>query len=172
MAQLIIPPSATLKHNQTSQFTTGIIIPIWTLYGNGALDQFGLYTAPTSGWGTSSIRVHTSTWSHYDATLFQKNADDSLTKISATQGYYENAISQAQLTAVGDVVEFVCPQIHPYMVGLRNTGSTQYFAYYFSLQAIGEYHPSGNHNSSAGLIINQGDVLRFEIVAGGHRDFY
>lgn len=163
----ITPASFTIKNNYVKQFyATGIASPVWTLYGPGSIDQNGIYVAPPTGWGDSVISAHSSTWEYFNTAYFQKNPDDSLTKINNTPGYYSQARSYARLTSVGDKVEVYSHKNNPYWIGLTN-GTTDSFVYFSGWQAVGEWHLAGNYTSGT-IIINSGDLLTFQMIAGGY----
>ena len=163
----ILPTTVENEPAQTQQFTqTGIGYPIWTLDGEGALDQTGLYTFPSSGNGV--IRVHSSFWASFDSAYFTKQDDDRLIKNTATNGFFKNPRSNAGLNQVGDSVVFSPYKTNPYWQGLENAAKTHRFVYFAGAQKFNEYHPNGN-TSSASILPNPqvGDTVRMEIIAGG-----
>jgi hypothetical protein len=161
----ILPTSIELQPTQTQQFTqSGISSPVWTLEGVGTLNQSGLYTG--SAIGSALVRVHSSIWNSVSSS-WTKNADDNLTATGKTN-YFGAAKSNVMLNAIGDFVIFrTLAAPYTYWVGLENDAATERVVLGNATgNAIGEYHPSGNHTSAA--TIAAADFWKMEIISGGY----
>lgn len=98
----ITPSSVILEPGQTQQFIqTGITTPVWTLEGNGTLNETGFYTAPGTA-AEVSVRVGDTIWGTLGANV-SKNADDTLNVISSGSLY---SYLIPVLNNIGDFVEF------------------------------------------------------------------
>ncbi len=162
----ISPASANLQPNETQQFTqSGISSPVWTLDGNGTLNQSGLYAAP-NGVASSLIRVHSAIW-NYVSNSWTKNPDDSLTA-TGNANYFGAAKSNVLLNNVGDFVIFRTMAPYPYWVGLENDAGTErcvLAAVYGG--KLAEFHPNGNYQSPP-VTYAPNQSWKMEIIAGGY----
>lgn len=140
--------------------------------GPGALTQGGLYTAPPAGLADCVVSYHGNAWDGYPGNLLQKNADDSLTKLTNEAGYYGQVTGSARLNSAGDYVEYFAHTVNPYWVGVRNVPGSMEFVYAVNGNAVREYHPSGPLVTSGIFGVSAGDLIKIEVLAGGKLRFY
>jgi hypothetical protein len=168
----VTPASASLAHNQTRQFSvSGITSPFWTLRGAGSITQGGLYTAPPAGIGYQTISVHTEVWSSFNPAYFLKNADDTLTRLNTLAGAGGQALSLPAIVSAGDSVEYISHVTNPQWIGVKDASGFTDMEFVYNSGVIREIHPSGNQSAST-TVINQGDLIRIEVIAGGKLRFY
>lgn len=106
----ISPSSANLQPNETEQFTqTGISSPVWSVSGNGTINQAGLFTAGTLN---DIIIVHEPAWESLNNTCWGKQSDDSLASTGSVD-YFASAVSFGKLNLTGDW----CAAVLPYRSG-------------------------------------------------------
>jgi hypothetical protein len=165
----ISPVSVELEPSASQQFTqSGISSPVWTLDGDGSLNQSGFYLAPGSI-GSANVRVHPSAWNSVNSAYWTKNADDSLTKNTDNFGGFAQATSVALLNNVGDFVEYISVGSYAYWIGLEDDSQTyRVVASSFAGGEIREYNGSFFNQGSIGGVITAGNVIKFEIIIGGY----
>lgn len=159
MIPTVIPASVILKNNYVKQFyATGITSPVWTLYGPGSLDQYGIYVAPPTGWGDCVAEAASSFWLSTNATNLQRNSDDSLTVLHA-DWMWQQAESNPNITQPGDYFEVEVYEPVCYVLQAANATRDKVFGLQSGCvyEAFGGSPLIGPGNSFA-----IGDIVRIE----------
>lgn len=164
----ITPPSVTLEPLDEQTFTTDISTPVWTLHGDGTLNQSGEYVAPSSTSDTIIVEAATDFWATVNGSKFTLNDDDSLT-VTANGSGFTDAKAYLQLAATGDFVEIEVWEDNPFWICYSNSGQSKFFGLYNGNCFERVSGVDTNHGAVATVA---GDKIKIRLNASGKFEFF
>lgn len=158
-----VPSSYTVAPNAAFQFevVSPITGAVWTLEGDGALDQSGNYTAPNTS-GNARVRYHSPMWASFASAYIDKLDDDRLEVTDGGAYYWNGATTNGKMTSAGDWIEFTVPIGNVYVMMFQGGGEYLMDGGGGLSDELREHIPPAPNVSITAPALTAGDVVRAE----------